>query len=212
MPGPAGSQPASSESVLHASDPESVEQAPASPVQDGPIRILELGVGSGAVIVSLLQSLPDAIGVAVDVEDACLNLSQDNAKAHGVGDRLTLQLHDARNPFVGDFDVVVGNLPYIPDHEWPHSVDSGVLGFTPEKALRGGEDGLAIIRPMARWVGESMRPDGILGLEHAACSSDAVRQLLTQLGFYDVETLLDEDGFERATFGLWSGKSTPRER
>ena len=211
LPGPAGCQPAPSQSVLHASDPESVEQAPASPVQDGPIRILELGVGSGAVIVSLLQSLPDAIGVAVDVEDACLNLSQDNAKAHGVGDRLTLQLHDARNPFAGDFDVVVGNLPYIPDHEWPHSVDSGVLGFTPEKALRGGEDGLVIIRPMARWVGESMRPDGILGLEHAACSSDAVRQLLTQLGFYDVETLLDEDGFERATFGLWSGKSTPRE-
>lgn len=213
MPGSTESRSASSESVLYASDQKSFEQSQpaAPPAQEGSIKILELGVGSGAVIVSLLKSLPDAIGVAVDVEDACLSLSQENAKVHGVGDRITLQLHDARHPFVGDFDVVVGNLPYIPDHEWTHSVDPGVLAFTPEKALRGGEDGLAIIRPMAQWVGESMRPDAILGLEHATCSSHAVRRLLTELGFYDVETLIDEDGFERATFGLWSGKSTPRE-
>ena len=65
-------------------------------------------MGSGAVLVPA-PILPMRLGLA-DVEDACLNLSQDNAKAHGVGDRLTLQLHDARSSFVGDFDVVVGNL------------------------------------------------------------------------------------------------------
>ena len=181
------------------------------PDSDVSIKILELGVGSGAVIVSLLQSLPSAVGVAVDVDDECLTLARENANAHSVGDRITLQIHDVKHPFVGAFDVVVGNLPYIPDHEWPHLIDPGVLGFTPEKALRGGDDGLTIIRPAVRWVGGCMRQDGIFGLEHATCSSDAVRELLEQSGFSSVETLVDEDGLERATFGLWSGESKARE-
>ena len=163
-------------------------------------------MGSGAVIVSLLQSLPDAIGVGVDVEDACLNLAQDNAKAHGVADRLTLQRHDVRRPFPGAFDVVVGNLPYIPDHEWPQSIDPGVLEFTPERALRGGEDGLAIIRPVLGGSARLMRPNGLLGLEHAACSDQTVADLLEHAGFQEVESISDEDGFERVTFGVWPGE------
>lgn len=203
---PAESQSGPPESALSSLDKDFFEHPQAAHASsDAPIKILELGVGSGAVIVSLLQSLPCSAGVAVDVDNECLVLTQENADAHGVGDRITTQLHDVRKPLVGAFDVVVGNLPYIPDHEWPQSVDSGLLGFTPERALRGGDDGLAIIRPLAQWVGESMRPNGILGLEHATCSTDAVRQLLKESGFCDVETLTDEDGFERVTFGLWPG-------
>ena len=173
---------------------------------DQAVRILELGVGSGAVIVSLLHSLPSATGVGVDVEDDCLALAQENAHTHAVADRLTLQRHDVSAPLPGAFDVVVGNLPYIPDHEWPQSIDPGVLEFTPERALRGGEDGLAIIRPVLGWVGQVMRPNGLLGLEHAACSDQAVADLLENAGFQEVESISDEDGFPRVTFGVWSGE------
>ena len=173
---------------------------------DESIHILELGVGSGAVIVSLLHSLPSATGVGVDVEDDCLALAQANAHTHGVADRLTLQRHDVSAPLPGAFDVVVGNLPYIPDHEWPQSIDPGVLEFTPERALRGGEDGLAIIRPVLGWVGQVMRPNGLLGLEHAACSNQTVADLLEHSGFREVESISDEDGFPRVTFGVWPGK------
>ena len=173
---------------------------------DESIHILELGVGSGAVIVSLLHSLPSATGVGVDVEDDCLALAQANAHAHGVADRLTLQRHDVSAPLPGAFDVVVGNLPYIPDHEWPQSIDPGVLEFTPERALRGGEDGLAIIRPVLGWIGQVMRPNGLLGLEHAACSDQTVADLLEHAGFQEVESISDEDGFPRVTFGVWPGE------
>ena len=182
-------------------------QASTGQSSDQAAHILELGVGSGAVIVSLLHSLPSATGVGVDVEDDCLALAQANAHAHGVADRLTLQRHDVSAPLLGGaFDVVVGNLPYIPDHEWPQSIEPGVLEFTPERALRGGEDGLAIIRPVLGWVGQVMRPNGLLGLEHAACCNQTVADLLEHSGFREVESISDEDGFPRVTFGVWSGE------
>ncbi len=188
-------------------DPASQPQAFPNQVSDQSIHMLELGVGSGAVIVSLLHSLPSATGVGVDVEHECLTLAQENAHAHGVGDRITFQRHDVRTPLPGIFDVVVGNLPYVPDHEWPQSIDPGVLRFTPERALRGGDDGLAVIRPLLAWVGQVMRHDGLLGLEHAASCERAVADLMEQNGFRDIETIIDEDGLPRVTFGVWSGEN-----
>ena len=167
------------------------------------IHILELGVGGG-MVVSSASLAPSAIGVGVDVKIALRRPGK--AHAHGVADRLTLQRHDVSAPLPGAFDVVVGNLPYIPDHEWPQSIDPGVLEFTPERALRGGEDGLAIIRPVLGWVGQVMRPNGLLGLEHAACCNQTVADLLEHTGFHKVESISDEDGFPRVTFGVWPGK------
>ena len=187
-------------------DSDQNPQASTDQSSDHATHILELGVGSGAVIVSLLHALPSATGVGVDVEDDCLALALENAHAHGVADRLTFQRHDVSAPFRGAFDVVVGNLPYIPDHEWPQSIDPGVLEFTPERALRGGEDGLAIIRPVLGWVGQVMRPNGLLGLEHAACCNQTVADLLEHTGFHKVESISDEDGFPRVTFGVWPGE------
>ena len=208
-PDPHQTGPEDEVSEVHASfelDSEHKTQAFTDQSSKQATHILELGVGSGAVIVSLLHSLPFATGVGVDVEDECLALAQENAHAHGVGDRLTLQRHDVCTPMPGAFDVVVGNLPYIPDHEWPQSIDPGVLEFTPETALRGGEDGLAIIRPMLDWVGQVMRPNGLLGLEHAARCDLTVADLLAHTGFRDVESISDEDGFPRVTFGVWPGE------
>ncbi len=190
----------------HEIDSDQKNQASTGQSSDQATHILELGVGSGAVIVSLLHSLPLATGLGVDVEDDCLALAQENAHAHGVGDRLTLQRHDVCTPLPGSFDIVVGNLPYIPDHEWPQSVDAGVLEFTPERALRGGDDGLAIIRPVLGWVGQVMRPNGLLGLEHAACCEQTVADMLKHTGFREVESICDEDGFPRVTFGVWPGE------
>ena len=187
-------------------DPDQKPQTTTDQSSDQSPHILELGVGSGAVIVSLLHSLPSATGVGVDVEDECLTLAQENARAHGVGDRLTLQRHDVCAPFSGAFDVVVGNLPYIPDHEWPQSIDPGVLEFTPDRALRGGHDGLAIIRPVLSWIGQAIRPNGLLGLEHAACCDRTVADLLQHTGFQEVESIRDEDGLPRVTFGVWPGE------
>jgi methylase of polypeptide subunit release factors len=65
---------------------------------------------------------------------------------------------------------------------------------------------LAIIRPVLGWVGQVMRPNGLLGLEHAACCNQTVADLLEHTGFHKVESISDEDGFPRVTFGVWPGK------
>ena len=195
-------------SVVDALD---VSQEPGSASSQQPplptLNVLEAGVGSGAVIVSLLQSLPNSLGVGVDVEPECLNLARENAHEMGVAERLQLMLHDVKVPLSGAYDIVVGNLPYIPDREWPHNIDPGVLGFTPESALRGGADGLDVIRPFVGWVAQVMRSDGIIGLEHASESAADVALLLEQAGFSNVASLPDEDGLLRCTFGVWPGAS-----
>ena len=171
---------------------------------DDSLRILELGVGSGAVVVSLLKSLPSSFGLGVDIDSDCIELATKNAENHGVSERLDLKVHDASQPVGGHFDLIVGNLPYIPDEEWPDQIDAGVRSFTPEKALRGGHDGLSIIRPVIRWASQAMRGNGFIGLEHASSSADAVAALMAEAGFQNVECLYDEDELPRATFGAWA--------
>lgn len=171
---------------------------------DPPLRMLELGVGSGAVIVSLLKALPSSLGFGVDIDSECIELATKNAENHGVAERLDLKVHDASQPVGGPFDLIVGNLPYIPDEEWPDQIDDGVRSFTPEKALRGGHDGLSIIRPAIHWASQAMCANGFIGLEHASSSADAVAALLAEAGFRNIECLYDEDELPRATFGSWA--------
>ena len=80
------------------------------------------------------------------------------------------------------------------------------VGVHSGKSTPRREDGLAIIRPVLGWVGQVMRPNGLLGLEHASCSDQTVADLLEHAGFQEVESISDEDGFPRVTFGVWPGE------
>ncbi len=106
-----------------------------------PERILDLGTGTGCIIVSLLAEWPESQGIAVDKAQGALDVTAINATAHGVSDRLALKLGDWTERIEGVFDLIVSNPPYIPAQEIAN-LESAVRNHDPILALDGGFDGL----------------------------------------------------------------------
>lgn len=115
------------------------------------VRIADIGVGSGAILVTLLAELPLAHGVGTDVSGAALACARRNAVRHGVAGRLMTVQTDILNGVTGPFDAVVSNPPYIATRDIAElSLD--VRNFDPMLALDGGEDGLAVYREICRQI------------------------------------------------------------
>lgn len=118
-------------------------------LRESPIRILDVGTGSGALLVTLLAELPLAVGVGTDVSDDALRAAQENAVRLGVASRASFLNRRDLNDIPGPFDVLVSNPPYIPSRDIP-GLAPEVRVYDPEGALDGGADGLAIYRALAR--------------------------------------------------------------
>lgn len=150
----------------------------------GPVRDSEAGAGqliadvctgSGCVAIALAKNLPGARFVATDVSADALEVARDNAERAGVGDRVDFAQGDllaaldahpiARN--AGSLAAIVSNPPYIPDHEWD-AVEANVKDHEPTLALRGGPDGLDLVRPLIEHGPERLAPRGLLAVEVAA--------------------------------------------
>nr|WP_092070688.1 peptide chain release factor N(5)-glutamine methyltransferase [Dendrosporobacter quercicolus]NSL48341.1 peptide chain release factor N(5)-glutamine methyltransferase [Dendrosporobacter quercicolus DSM 1736]SDM13695.1 release factor glutamine methyltransferase [Dendrosporobacter quercicolus] len=149
----------------------------------GQPHILDIGTGSGAIIISLLARLPAACGAAVDISDKALAVAGGNAAKHQVGDRLTLHRGDVYQPVAGQtYHAILSNPPYIPD--------SDIAGLAPEVrqeplvALAGGQDGLSFYRRLIRDADEFLKPGGFIALEvgiHQACPVASLADALPQL-------------------------------
>lgn len=151
--------------------------------------IADIGTGSGCIAISLALQIPDARVIATDIVPAALELARENARVHGVEDRLEFRTGSsvepigAGSPALGErFDVICSNPPYIPDHEWTDSVDRNVKGHEPESALRGGGDGLDVIRPLIAGAAGLLTAGGLLAIEIADCQRDAVIELANRTG------------------------------
>lgn len=113
-----------------------------------PVRILDVGTGSGAIAVSLAKSLSAAELTAVDISEEALEVAIMNAERHYVSDRIAfLQSDLLENVLDRDFEIIVANLPYIGEKKFSF-VEQGVRGYEPKKALFGGDDGLELYRKL----------------------------------------------------------------
>lgn len=142
--------------------------------------IADIGTGSGCIITAILKNLPEAHGVAVDRSPDALALARENAQTHGVLDRLDLLEGDLLAPLVdhpsgSELSYLVSNPPYIPDPEWD-AVPANVK-HEPTIALRGGADGLQFIRPLIERGWRHLLPGGMLAIEFAESTADAVLEL-----------------------------------
>ena len=148
----------------------------------GPIRILDLGTGSGAIVVTLLAELPGALAVATDLSAAALQVAKGNAEAMGVANRASFVQANWFDGVDGQFDLIVSNPPYI-----PLGVIAGlavdVRDFDPPKALDGGPDGLEAYRRIARGAGGYLAPKGHVILEIGAGQENAVNDLFRDQDF-----------------------------
>jgi release factor glutamine methyltransferase len=161
-----------------------------------PVRVADLGTGSGAIAVSLAHARPEAVLTAVDVDPGALAVAAANAARHGAAVRF--QSGSWWGALGGErFDVVVSNPPYIAagDAHLP------ALRYEPARALVSGEDGLDALREIVAGAPGHLEPGGWLLLEHGHDQSPAVADLLRASGFSKVSARSDLAGHWRCTGG-----------
>ncbi|MFS2022255.1 peptide chain release factor N(5)-glutamine methyltransferase [Massilia sp. CT11-137] len=166
---------------------------------DNAPRLLDMGTGSGAIAVAVAHTRPDADVTALDVSPDALAVAQANAAANGARVRfLESSWFDALA--AGDtFDVIASNPPYIAAGD-EHLVQ-GDLRFEPVGALTDHADGLAALRIIIQGSPRHLAPGGWLLLEHGYDQAAAVRALLADTGFTDVQSWRDLAGIERVSGG-----------
>jgi release factor glutamine methyltransferase len=148
----------------------------------GPLRILDLGTGSGAIVVTLLAELPGAKAVASDISAAALKVAKGNAEALGVANRARFVQANWFDGVDGKFDLIVSNPPYIPLGDIAGlAVDA--RDFDPPMALDGSPDGLEAYRRIASGAGGHLAPKGHVVLEIGAGQENAVNDLFRGQGF-----------------------------
>jgi release factor glutamine methyltransferase len=146
-----------------------------------PLRIADLGTGSGALLLALLTELPQAVGVGTDVSADALAIARSNAQRHGLNRRAGFVACDLAAALKGGFDVVVSNPPYIaaPDIR---GLPPEVRLFDPRRALDGGADGLDFYRAIAAAAPALLAGEGMLAVELGAEQSDRVAALFAAAG------------------------------
>lgn len=169
-------------------------------------RVLDLGVGSGCILLSVLAERPDASGAGVDISPAALAVARRNADALGVGERAVLVEGGWETAFDAPFDLVLSNPPYIPEADMP-ALAREVVNHDPLVALTPGGDGLAPCRAILGRMGDLLKPGGWIGVEFGRGQADDVAAMMRSAGLEQVETAPDLSGIPRAAFGRRPGKS-----
>ena len=159
--------------------------------------ILDIGTGSGAIIISLLHLVPEAQGIAVDVSADALAVAKENAQRLGVSDRLEFRQGDLLAPVANQrFDAIMSNPPYISEAEMGGLAPE--LSHEPHLALAGGPDGLVFYRRIVAGAGEHLSAGGFVALEVGAQQARQVAELAgPDSGLQMSEIVKDYGGIER---------------
>jgi release factor glutamine methyltransferase len=159
-------------------------------------KILDLGTGSGCILLTLLAETPGAIGVGTDVSAAACDVARANAVALGLGKRATILCTDWASGVEGPFDLIVSNPPYIALSEMA-GLAPEVRDWEPYGALTDGADGLMAYRAIAEAAPPLLRAGGRLMVEIGPTQGALVSELFRFVGFEEIRVIQDLDGRDR---------------
>jgi release factor glutamine methyltransferase len=163
--------------------------------------VLDLGVGSGAILLSILAERPAARGLGVDVSEEALAVARDNAASLGLAGRMALLRGDWTEGLGEDsFDLVVSNPPYIAS-DVLETLEPEVRDHEPRLALEGGPDGLVHYRRLAPEILRVLKPGGRFAVEIGYDQKEAVEALFREAGALGVQTLRDLGDRDRVVAG-----------
>jgi len=164
-----------------------------------PIRIADVGTGTGCIAITIAANLPDSEIVATDISQNSLQLAEKNAAKHGVQNRITFLEGDAVGPLLSlpSFDIICSNPPYIPDSEMA-TLDPNVGKWEPKLALSGGKEGVDVLIPLITNAPNSLMQGGVLLLEITSSIRDNCLGLAkSNPALQEVTILRDQFGDDR---------------
>jgi release factor glutamine methyltransferase len=166
------------------------------PDRNAAITLLDLGTGTGCLLLALLSELPQATGLGIDISAAARDIAAANAEALGLGAHAEFRLGDWARDISAQFDVIVSNPPYI-ESTAIDGLAPEVSRYDPRGALDGGVDGLSAYRALIPQAARRLKAGGLLALEIGAGQGGAIRGLAGDAGLTDRGSARDLAGIER---------------
>jgi release factor glutamine methyltransferase len=166
---------------------------------DYPVRIADIGTGSGAIAVAIASERPKASVVGIDTRADTLDVARANAARLDLENIQFVEGHLVEPLATDMLNMIVSNPPYVADDD--PALDADGVRFEPRIALCGGPDGLDIIRELVPSATQLLAPGGSMLLEHGADQGVAVRDCMESAGLHDVRTHQDLAGLDRITTG-----------
>lgn len=167
------------------------------PNRNKALKILDLGTGSGCLILSLLQEFPNAYGIASDISIEALKIAKQNAKLLGFTNRIKFIQQNWSDALSEKFDLIISNPPYIPSNIISQ-LDEDVKLYDPLLALDGGPDGFDPYRHLAENLHSLLKKDAYVILEFGYGQSLYIREKFIEKGYFIHKILLDLSSIERA--------------
>ena len=171
-------------------------------------RVLDLCCGSGCIGLAIASRVKDARVTLADLSRQALAVAKKNLQLNKFGGRVSCVQADATKPasaFLGKFDMIVSNPPYITGKEM-EELPASVRDFEPQMALYGGEDGLDFYRSIAKNFASALKPGGYLCFEFGMGQGDDVCRILTENGYTVLERTKDFNKIERAVLAQYGRK------
>ncbi len=165
------------------------------------ISVLDIGTGSGNIVISLAKECKAVQATGIDIDENIIRVARENAALNGFEENIHFIVADICNPGVTNilhhkYDMIVSNPPYISESDF-QKLPKEIRNFEPATALYGGEDGLKFYRCISKNSPALLKNGGVLGLETGIGQSDFVKNILQEQGFADIEIINDLNGIDR---------------
>ncbi len=158
--------------------------------EDSKLHILDIGTGSGCILLSILRERKKFNGTGIDISKKSINISRYNAKELKLNNRAKFYVSDVDNFLIGKYDIVISNPPYIENLSLKY-LDRDVINFEPKLALDGGKDGFSEIIKVINKSSSLIKKNGIFILEIGYNQKNKAIQMLKNKGFYIKKVLKD---------------------